>query len=198
MRQRCGGQILIGASIGGVLPTLAATVVHAAAGHAEAHHVPSVYDLLLPLVNFVLFVWLLRWAGAGAFREYFRRRRADVIGLLDTAARAKAEAERLHAETRARLAQVDADAERLRADMRTMATRERQRRLELVRNAAARLTADARFIGEQEVRAAHSALRRETAAAALAEAVALLQRQIGTGDHERFLREFLGGMRGAT
>jgi F-type H+-transporting ATPase subunit b len=184
------------AGLCGALLLLGVGAAAAASGHAE-HHTPSVSDLLLPLVNFLLFVWLLRRAGAGALSGYFRRRRDEVIGLLDTAAAARSEAEQLHGEMRSRLAQVEEEGDRLRRDMRAMAMQERERRRELIASAAARVTADARFIAEQEVRAARAGLRRETATAATAEAVALLQRQIASADHERFLREFVSGVRGA-
>jgi F0F1-type ATP synthase membrane subunit b/b' len=187
----------LGCCVGATVVAALLPAVHgalAAAGHGEGQ-APAVSDLALPFVNFLLFLWLLRRAGGGLLRDHLRRRRAEVISSLEAATRARAEAEQLHREMRARLAGVAGDAERLRSDMRAMAGIERTRRRELAEAAVARITSDARFIAEQEVRVARAALREEMVVAAVAEAVALLQRQIAPADHDRFLREFVGALR---
>jgi F-type H+-transporting ATPase subunit b len=167
-----------------------ATALAAEAAHGAAH-APSITELLFPGANFVLFVSLLWWAGAGIVRSYLRDKRAAIVGALEHAACVKRDAERDHAEARALLARADAEAEGLRRDLRTAAELEQQRRRALAEASVARMKSDARIVAEQEVRTARAALREETVKAAVAETLAVLRRQIKGPDQERFIGEFV-------
>ncbi len=173
-----------------VVALCGASAVAGGGGHGE-EHAASVFDLVFPVINFLLFVYLLKRAGGDTIRNYLQERRAQVISALDAAAAAKAEADRLHAELRERLGQVQEEAENLRRDLCASAELQRDRRLKGARDAVARIKKDAQLVAEQEVRAATAALRDETVNAAVAETVALLRRQIRDADQERFLGDFV-------
>ena len=172
-----------------------ARVVAGGGSHGE-EHAASVFDLVFPVINFLLFVYLLKRAGGDTIRNYLQERRAQLILALDAAAAAKAEADGLHAELRERLGQVQKEAENLRRDLCASAELQRDRRLKGVRDAVARIKSDAQLVAEQEVRAATAALRDETVNAAVAETVALLRRQIRDADQERFLGDFMREVQG--
>jgi F0F1-type ATP synthase membrane subunit b/b' len=174
---------------------LSQAVVVLAAGHGEEHAPPAVSDLLFPAINFLIFLYILRRAGGGAIRDYLQGRRAEIVSALDGAAAAEREAKRLHDEARARIAQVTEETTRLRADLRAAAAADLERRRTLATAAAKRITANAHTVADQEGRTALRRLREETVAAAVAETVTMLRRQIKASDQERFVTEFAGGLR---
>lgn len=164
-------------------------IADAATGHGGSHG-PSISDLIFPVINFLLFLFLLRWAVGGAIRDYLAQRREDIVAALQKASAAKEAAVRAHSEAKAQLAQVDEELQRLRDDMRRVAHAERERRLKLATEVAGRIAGDARLVAEQEERTARSALREETVRAAVAETIALLRRQIKSVDQDRFMDDF--------
>jgi F-type H+-transporting ATPase subunit b len=167
-------------------------VALAAGGHGE--HAPSIGDLFFPAINFLLFLYVLRRAGAGAIRDYLTERRTELVEALDTAAKAKVAAEQAHAEARAQLGKVEQEVARLRADMREVTEGECRRRRQIAAEAATRIAEDAKLVADQESRSARMELRNETVKAAIVETMALLRRQIKGGDQERFLSDFVGEM----
>ena len=173
-----------------VVALCGARAVAGAGSHGE-EHAASVFDLVFPVINFLLFVYLLKRAGGDTIRNYLQERRAQVISALDAAAAAKADAERLYGELRERLGGVEEEAENLRRDLCVSAELQRDRRLKEARDAVARIKSDGQLGAEQEVRAATVALRDEMVNAAVAETVALLRRQIRDADQERFLGDFV-------
>ena len=172
----------------------AARAVAAGGGEHGEGHAASAFDLVFPVINFLLFVYVLKRAGGDAIRRYLEERRAQIIAALEAAAAAKGEAERLHAAVGERLGQVEAEAENLRRDLRASAEVGRGRRLKGASDAVARIKRDAELVADQEVRAAAAALRDETVNAAVAATVALLRRQIKGADQERFLADFVQEM----
>jgi F-type H+-transporting ATPase subunit b len=182
------------AGVTALLIALCGVAVAAETGHPSEHHVPSLADLLFPAINFLIFVYLIRRAGAGAVRNYLQNRRSEIVAALENAATTKRDAEREHAEMRTRLGRVEADAEGIRKDVRAVAELERDRRHELAVELAERIRNDARVMAEQGVRAARATVREETVRAAVAETLAVLRRQIKESDQDRFVREFVGGM----
>jgi F0F1-type ATP synthase membrane subunit b/b' len=173
-----------------VVAVSATGAVAAGGGHGE-EHATSPFDLIFPIINFLLFVFLLKYAGGESIRSYLQERRAQVIAALDTAGAAKSEAEQLHAEVRGRLARVAEEAETVRRDLVASAELERERRIKAAGDAVGRMKSDAQLVADQEVRAASAALRDETVKAAVAETVALLRRQIKDADQERFVGDFV-------
>jgi F0F1-type ATP synthase membrane subunit b/b' len=167
--------------------------VPASSGH-EGGHAPSIADLIFPTINFLLFVYLLRRVGGGAVRDTLVRRRDEIVSALRAAAKAKEDAGSAYEEARSQLAGLPREATQLREEMREAGEVERARRLKTATEVAARISSDARQVADQEVRAARLALREETVRAAVEQTLALLRRQIKSGDQERFLGEFAAGV----
>jgi F-type H+-transporting ATPase subunit b len=167
--------------------------VPASSGH-QGGHVPSITDLIFPTINFLLFVYLLRRVGGGAIRDTLVTRRDEIVSALRAAAKAKEDAASAYEEARLQLAGLPREATKLREEIRESAEVERGRRLKAATEVVARISSDARQVADQEVRAARLALREETVRAAVEQTLALLRRQIKSGDQERFLDEFAAGV----
>lgn len=173
-----------------------ATPVWAAGGgHGGEHHAASISDLLFPTINFLLFVYLLKWAGGNGIRDYLKQRRQQVLEALEAAAKAKVAAERAHSEVQRKAATVGEESKRLASDILSAAEYERDRRIALAKESAARIKADASLVAEQEALSAQARLRAETVRAAVEETLALLRRQVKAPDQERFMNDFVSSIR---
>jgi F-type H+-transporting ATPase subunit b len=157
------------------------------------HHgaAPGIGDLLWPALNFLIFVALLVRFLSGPIKEFFRERTERLREGLAAGRRARAEAEALRAEIERASAELPALRERMVADLRAAAERERQAMLESGRTMAERIRRDSRTLADQELVAARQALRAELADDAVRQAAELLRRALGSEDQDRFVREFV-------
>lgn len=153
--------------------------------------VPTIGQLLFPLINSVLFVGLLVHFLRAPVREHFRSRAERLRDALAAGARAREAAEALRVQLARDVANLPALRESLRADLRAAAERERDTLLALGRQAAERIRADARLLADHEVGAARDALRAETIDEAVRQATALVQNGLRPDDQERFVRDFV-------
>ncbi len=157
----------------------------------EHHAPPSVRELLLPAINFAIYLFIIVRRGKGPLIEFFRQRAARLSEALAAGARARAKAEELRAQVnrdRENLPQVRAE---LRAELLAVATRERAKILALARDTADRIRVDARVLADQELAQARSVLRGETVGEALRRAATILRGAITTDDQRRLVREFM-------
>lgn len=155
------------------------------------HHDPSIGDLLFPAINFALFA-LLAWRMLGGpIREFFRARTERLRDALTAGSRARAEADTLRATIERDLAELPAVTERLKADMRETATRQRDEVLAQASRLATRLREDAKLLAEQEVAAARRAVRAEAGDEAIRRAIELVREAIDASDQDRFVRDFV-------
>jgi F0F1-type ATP synthase membrane subunit b/b' len=160
--------------------------------HDSPHH-PSIGDLGLPTVNFVLFVALMIYFLRAPLREYFRDRTERLRNALAAGERARHEAAELRAAIARDVADLPALRDRLRADLRAAAEQQRTAIIELGRRGAERTRADARLLAEQEATAAREGLRAEVIEEAVRQATAVVRAAIQPDDQDRFLREFVAG-----
>ena len=161
------------------------------AEHGGAEHAPSPAQLLWPALNFVLFAAVLVRFLRGPIRESFRERGARLKESLEAGARARSAAERLRAELTRAMADLPSLRERLKADLRAAAERERDNLLEQGRRGAERIRTDAKVLAEQEFAAARNAVRAEVSAEAIRQATEVIARGLGPEDQERFVRDFV-------
>jgi F-type H+-transporting ATPase subunit b len=110
---------------------------------------------------------------------------------MNEAAKMKREAQESLAEYEDRLRRIDEEIDRVRREMREAAEAERQRILTEAKERRARLERDAKLLIEQEMKAAHETLLRETVQSAVQTAEELLVKQVGTQDHDRLATEYL-------
>jgi F-type H+-transporting ATPase subunit b len=162
-----------------------------AAEHGGGEHAPSPAQLLWPTFNFVLFVAVLVRFLRGPIRENFRARGARLKESLEAGARARTAAETLRAELNRAMADLPSLRERLKADLRATAERERDNLIEQGRRAADRIRGDAKVLAEQEFAAARNAVRAEVSGEAIRQATELIGRALGPEDQERFVRDFV-------
>ena len=162
---------------------------------SEAHHAaaPAIGDLLFPVLNFLIFLWVIRRFLVGPVVEFFRMRAKRLRAAIAAGNEARAEAERLRAEIARDRAELPATRERLRADLRAAAERERDQLLATGREAAERIRNDARLVAQQEFQAAREALRQELVDDAVRQATATVRGALTAGDQERFVHEFIAG-----
>jgi F-type H+-transporting ATPase subunit b len=163
-------------------------------GHHDAAGIPW-GTLTLSTVNLLLFLWVLGRYVVPAVRNWVRERRVRVVGDLEAAAAAKAEALRLKAEWEARLARLDQTIEEMRAQALQDAERERQRILAAARKTADAIRRDAERAAAYEVRRTQELLRAELVRQALHAAEAQARSRWTAADQERFIADFLTQVR---
>ena len=175
-----------------LLPALA---LGAEGGHHDAPHGIPWAKLIFSTINLAIFVGILArfvWPGVKAS---LLSRRTEVIDLLEKAAQAKAESERLQKEWQTRLANLNVELEEMRRQAAADISAERERILDAAKHVAETIQRDAVRAAEQEVRSAEAELRQEVAAQALAVARRLAGERIRPDDQRRFVAEFLEQVR---
>jgi F-type H+-transporting ATPase subunit b len=177
-----------------LLLVLVPAVALAAEHHAAPHGIPW-GKLLFSTVNLAIFIAILRSFAWPGIREALSSRRAEVVDLLEKAAKAMAESEQLQRESQQRLANLDVELQEMRRQTQADIAAERERILEATRKVAETIRRDAQRAAEQEVRNAEGLLRGEVAAQALAIAERLAKQRIGANEQRRFVSEFLEQVR---
>jgi len=183
--------------VGLILLLLAPSVAGAATGGGEEAHGPSWTLTLLGFVNFALYGYLMWRFAWPPIVGYLKDRRAQVVGALEAAARAHADAEQLKAEFQAKLATIEADAARARDELMEIARNEADRLLEQAQRSADRIRRDAQLVADQEVARARRVLQDEAAQLIAGIASELVAKQLTPDDQSRFIKDFLAETRAA-
>ena len=160
-------------------------------------HEPSIADLLFPAINFIIFALVLVRFLSGPIREFFRERTERLREGLAAGKRARLEAEQLRAQLTRDLDALPGIKERLRSDLLATAEESRAALLTQGREAADRIRADARLVGEQEGESARRGVRSEIVDEAIRQATALVHDEVKPDDQSRFVRNFVESVRHA-
>lgn len=163
------------------------SVAWAATGEA---HVPSITELIFPLINFLIFAYLIKRFGLPIIRDHLKQRRERLIAAVDAAQKAKAGADGYVRKYQELLKVLDDECERIRAALRAEGERERARIVAEAEESSAKLMADADFLAAQEVKMARQQIRVEMASQAEAAAIRLLQQHMAAVDQDRMVRDF--------
>ena len=158
-------------------------------GHGE--HVPSISDLVFPVINFLLFVFILYRYVIPTVRDALRQRREKITLALEEAKRAKEEAERLRKDYELKLAGLAAEQEKIQEQALEAAERERRRIVEEARQMAERVKSEVQQIAQREVEEARRTLRQEAANQAVRMATELVQSRLTQTDHRRFVQDLM-------
>lgn len=158
-------------------------------GHGE--HVPSISDLVFPVINFLLFVFILYRYVIPTVRDALRQRREKITLALEEAKRAKEEAERLRKDYELKLAGLAAEQEKIQEQALEAAERERGRIVEEARQMAERVKSEVQQIAQREVEEARRTLRQEAANQAVRMATELVQSRLTQTDHRRFVQDLM-------
>ena len=162
----------------------------ASAAGAE-HHVPTIGEVILPAINFIMYAALIYHFALPMVRNLLRARRDEVVATIAQASTKKQQAEALVAEYRAKVARVDQEAQSIQASRRADAERERAKTLSEAEAMAVKVREDARFLADREVNIAREMLREELASQAEAMARELVQRNISPADQGRLAQDFI-------
>jgi F-type H+-transporting ATPase subunit b len=173
------------------------TLLWAAPAAAAEEHAPAIGQLLFPLINFLIFVYLLKRYALPLARDYLKSRREQVIAALKESGEAKQRAEALLRDYKGRLQRLDQETRQIRDALKAEGEREKTRLLAEAEESAARINADADFLADQETKLARQELRREIARAAQASAGKLVQDNLTAADRRRMVEEFLSEVGGA-
>jgi F-type H+-transporting ATPase subunit b len=162
----------------------------ASAAGAE-HHTPSIGEVVLPAINFIIYAGVLYYFALPLVRSFLRSRHEEIVATIAQASAKKQQAEALVKEYRARLAAVEREAQSIMASLREEAEKEKAKSLSDARAMAAKIREDARFLGEREISIAREQVREELANHAETMARDLVQRNISAADQGRLAQEFI-------
>jgi F-type H+-transporting ATPase subunit b len=160
------------------------------AGHG-AHHAPTLGDLLLPVINFTIFLLVLVRYVLPELRLYLRRRREQAVATATESAAALAAAEQTLVASQERRAALAAECESICRDRVAAATRQAERLRAEAEASGTRRLGDAALLAEQERRRALDAVRAEIAAVAAALAERRIRAALAPDDQRAFVRRFL-------
>ena len=153
-------------------------------------HVPSVTELFFPLINFLIFAFLVKRYGLPLIKQHLKQRREGLVEAVATAQQAKGEAEGYVRKYQDLLKVLDSECDRIREDLRAEGERERGRIVAEAEESAAKLKADADFLAEQEVKMARQQIRGEMALLAEAAAERVIQEHMAAADQDRMVESF--------
>lgn len=157
----------------------------------------GVVDLVWRVVNLALLLAVLYAFARKPIVGWFRDRRDQIQGELASAAQLRRESEERHASWQRRLTQLEDELATIRASARERAEAERERILADARATAERIRNDARAAVDQELRRAREELREEVADLSVRLAGEMLSGQVGDGDRDRMLDEFIARVESA-
>jgi F-type H+-transporting ATPase subunit b len=147
--------------------------------------------VMASIINAALLFFILFRFGKGPVAEGLRKRKARIVAGMNEASKMKREAQESLEQYEEKLRHVDEEIERVRREMRESAEAERQRILAEAKERRARMERDAKLLIEQEMKAAHEMLMRETVRSAVRSAEEMLQKQVTSQDHDRLANEYV-------
>jgi F-type H+-transporting ATPase subunit b len=160
-------------------------------GELSNEEQPMPPGLLFALLNFSIFLGLLIKFAGPKLATYLRTRHDTVKGQLEEAARLRAEARAKLDEYNQRIAGVDAEVNKLIAEIRAETEAEREMILQQARGQAEAMQKDAQRRIEAEIARARLTLEREVAVAAVAAAEKILRERTTSDDQARMFGNFI-------
>jgi F-type H+-transporting ATPase subunit b len=166
-------------------------LICAAPAAAAEEHAASINQLWFPLINFLIFLFLLRRFAVPLVRDYFRARRQGIARSINEAAAEKERAEARLQEYKKRWAGVSADIKKIHETFVADGEGEKTRSLAEAETLARKIKSDAEFLAAQETRVAERKLRAELARQARAAAERTVRNQLTAQDAHRLIDEFV-------
>ncbi len=147
--------------------------------------------LLYHAINFAILAGILIFLLRKPVRDFTAGRRDDVRKAVEEAQAARTRAEAALAEYRAKMANVDAELAQLKAEILAAGEREKNQLLDAAKQQADKLIADAKLVGEQEVRRARETLRADMVAMAAELAAQQVAGALSAEDKSKQFGEFV-------
>jgi F-type H+-transporting ATPase subunit b len=177
-----------------LLAFLSLSELWAAPSAVAEKHAASITQLIFPLINFLIFVYLLKRFLMPFVKGHLRSRREEIAAAVKEADEARARAEALLRDYRRRLARLDEEGREIRDALSAEGERGKLKLIADAEELARRIKADADFLAEQEVKLARQQLMREIARLAREDAEKLVQGHLNPADQKRLVKEFLSGV----
>ena len=177
-----------------LLAVLFLSELWAASSAGVEEHAASVTQIIFPLINFLIFLYVIKRFLLPLIKSHLRSRREEIVAALGEADESKRSAEAMVREYRARLARMAEETKKIREELRADGEREKARLLKEAEELASKIKADAGFLAEQEVKLARQRLREEMARLAQEAAQKLIQSHLTPSDQKRLVEEFLSGV----
>ena len=168
--------------------------VAAAAGGGGQHGPPTRGQWVLMafyLVNFLIFVWLMRKFTKAPLRDFLASRRKELVEAMAEATKAKAEADRVKKEYEEKVAGLEAARTELIAEIRGIAESDREHAIQSAHEASERLMADVERTAESDLERARLSLRAEAARLATEIATKEIEAKMDPATRSRLLKDFL-------
>jgi len=166
----------------------------AASSAGVEEHAASVTQLIFPLINFLIVLYLVKRFVLPLVKSHLRSRREELVAALGEADESKRSAEAMARDYRARLARLEEETRKIQEELRAEGQQERTRLLREAAEIASTIKTDADFLVEQEIKLARQKLRGEFARLAQAAAQRLVQDNLTAGDQKQLVEDFLGGV----
>jgi len=163
-------------------------------GEHAAHIDPK--TLALQLFNFSILLFMVIKFGGGGIKKALASRHSTLKQEIETANQLRADAETRLAEQEKRLQNLEKEIEEMRQKARDNAQSEKARLVAAAEEKANRITAETKFLIEQQVKQAEQAFRAEVAIAAANLAEQIVRKSIGDADHGRLVDGFVGELDG--
>lgn len=167
------------------------TIAQAWAAEEAAHEAPAISELLFPLVNFLLYVYLIKRFVLPAVRDFLRSRRQQVLTSIEDATQSKQKAEAFVKDYKARLGRLAQEIQEIQLLFRTEGEREKAKLLQEAERLVAKIKEDAMFLAQQEVKVARQKIREEMADQAERTAKELIQRYFSPADQSHLVADFI-------
>lgn len=176
--------------------TLLDTIVPAAwAASAGGAQSASIIDLVFPLVNFLIFAYLVKRYALPPLKEHLRKRREGILNSIVDANEAKSRAENHLQRYKQLIADLEAESTKIREGLRTEGEREKAHIVAEAEDFAAKLRADADFMAQQEMKMAREEIRGELARLAEEAAERVIEKQLTDRDQDRLIANFAQHLR---
>jgi len=167
------------------------TIAQAWAAEEAAHEAPSISELLFPLLNFVLYVYLIKRFVIPEVRDFLRARQQQVVTSIASATESKQKAEAFVKDYQGRLARLPQEIQAIELSYKTEGEREKTKLLEEGERLVGKIKEDAAFLAEQEVKVARQRIREEMAERAENTAKELVQRNLSSADQSHLVSDFI-------
>jgi F-type H+-transporting ATPase subunit b len=165
-----------------------------ASSAAAEHPGPSIHEIWFPLINFLIYAFIILRFALPPVRSFLQSRREQVATTIAEGLAKKQQAEAFVMEYRARLANLEKEIAQILASLREDGELLKHRLLEEGRMLSDKIREDARLLSEQEWRMARQKLLEEMADRAEAAARELARRQLTAADQSRLVEEFIQGV----
>ncbi len=165
--------------------------VWGAASPGAEEHAASVAQIIFPLINFLIFFYLIKRFLVPLIKDHIRSRREQILSAVKEADEGKRRAEETERDYQSRLARLAQEKGEIREMLRKEGETEKNKLVKEAQELSLRMKEDANFLAEQEIKIARHQLRREIARLAQEAAKEAIQRHLTEADQKRLVGEFM-------